>query len=269
MKKAIKWVPIVGWAWQFAEVVFLERNWEKDKKAMEHQVDNLTTYPDPVWLLLFAEGTRYTPAKHAASVEFARKSGLPPLQHLLIPRTKGFLATVEQLRGKFPAVYSCTIAFNLKQGATPTLKNLLLGRRVMGEMLVERIPLDSIPEDPIQATEWLHESYRQKDQLLSIYKRESRFPSDLPENRHLNGPIKCHYRPRRLWSLLIIVISCYLTLPPVCRALLVLLSSGLVNIGVAFCIITAILVALYKLVGLTKVSKASTYGSDKLSAKSS
>ena len=58
--------------------------------------------------------------------------------------------------------YRFVISYCRKQGATPTLKNLLLGRRVMGEMLVERIPLDSIPEDPIQATEWLHESYRQK-----------------------------------------------------------------------------------------------------------
>ena len=61
MKKAIKWVPIVGWAWQFAEVVFLERNWEKDKKAMDHQVDNLTTYPDPVWVrfILFPDLRKY------------------------------------------------------------------------------------------------------------------------------------------------------------------------------------------------------------------
>lgn len=61
---------------------------------------------------MFAEGTRFTPSKHAASVEFAQKSGLPPLQHLLVPRTKGFLLTLQQLRGKFPAIYCATLAFN-------------------------------------------------------------------------------------------------------------------------------------------------------------
>ena len=112
MKKAIKWIPIVGWSWQFAEIIFLERNWEKDKAVMEKQVANLVDYPDPVWLLLFAEGTRYTAAKHAASIEFAQRAGLEPLQHLFMPRTKGFLLTVDQVRGRFPAIYSCTLAFD-------------------------------------------------------------------------------------------------------------------------------------------------------------
>lgn len=65
-------------------------------------------------LVLFAEGTRFTPAKHAASVEFATKAGIAPLKHLLIPRTKGFLAAVEKLRGKF-ALYCITMAFNTYQ----------------------------------------------------------------------------------------------------------------------------------------------------------
>lgn len=79
----------------------VERNWEKDKLVMEEQVRNLGDYPDPVWLLLFAEGTRFTKTKHAASVEFAHKSGLLVLENLLLLRTKGFQLTVEQLGGKF------------------------------------------------------------------------------------------------------------------------------------------------------------------------
>ena len=63
-------------------------------------------------LLLFAEGTRFSPAKHAASTAFAEKSGLAPLKHLLLPRTKGFYVTAQQLRGKFPAIYCATLAFN-------------------------------------------------------------------------------------------------------------------------------------------------------------
>ena len=51
MKKAIKWVPLVGWAWQFAEIVFLERNWEKDRIPMEKQIANLANYSDSVWVL--------------------------------------------------------------------------------------------------------------------------------------------------------------------------------------------------------------------------
>ena len=42
---------------------------------------SLGDYPDPVWLLLFAEGTRMNPEKLEASRDFARKRGYPVLRH--------------------------------------------------------------------------------------------------------------------------------------------------------------------------------------------
>ena len=42
------------------------------------------------------------------------------------------------------------------------MKNMLLGRRVMGEMLLERVPLEKVPKDVDKASDWLQESYRQK-----------------------------------------------------------------------------------------------------------
>lgn len=39
---------------------------------------------------------------------------------------------------------------------------MLLGRRVIGEMLLERIPLESVPENPEEASKWLYENYRHK-----------------------------------------------------------------------------------------------------------
>jgi len=219
-------------------------------------------------LLLFAEGTRFTPAKHAASVEFANRIGMPPLQHLLLPRSKGFISSVEQLRGKFPAVYSCCLAFNTEEGATPSLKSLLLGRRVISEMCIERIPMENVPVDADKASEWLHESYRQKDNLLDMYKKNGHFPTFLPQGHYNQGPFKSHYRPRRLWSLIINLVSCYITLPPVFHALHALSCSGSFNILIALSMVAAASAALYKLIGLTKVSKASNYG-DKSSSSSS
>lgn len=63
-------------------------------------------------LLFFPEGTRFTSEKHAVSMEFAEKAGLPHLNNLLIPRTKGFFAITQQLRGRFDAIYSGTLCFN-------------------------------------------------------------------------------------------------------------------------------------------------------------
>lgn len=110
-KKVISYVPVIGWAWKFAEFVFLERSYDKDKEIIAQQLKNVFDYPDPTWLLLNAEGTRFTPKKHEASVKFARERGLKELKHHLIPRTKGFTASLPSLRGRCPAIYDINLAF--------------------------------------------------------------------------------------------------------------------------------------------------------------
>ena len=46
------------------------------------------------------EGTRYTKEKYEASMEIAKKKGMPLLKHHLLPRTKGFTLLASQIRGK-------------------------------------------------------------------------------------------------------------------------------------------------------------------------
>src|SRR5690349_1174103 len=74
-KKVISYIPTIGWSWKFAEFVFLERSYDKDKEIINTQLNAIFDYPDPVWLLLNAEGTRFTKTKHEASVKFAKERG--------------------------------------------------------------------------------------------------------------------------------------------------------------------------------------------------
>lgn len=62
-------------------------------------------------MLLYAEGTRFTKEKHEASIDFARKKGLPELKEHLLPRTKGFSLGLPHFRHNLPAVYNVQIAF--------------------------------------------------------------------------------------------------------------------------------------------------------------
>ena len=48
------------------------------------------------------------------------------------------------------------------------MKNMLLGRRVIGELLLERIPIQTVPEDSDKAADWLHQLYRHK--VFRIFK---------------------------------------------------------------------------------------------------
>ena len=57
--------------------------------------------------MLFCEGTRFTETKHAASMEVAKKKGLPLLKHHLLPRTKGFVHSVHGLKGKGTSRLHC------------------------------------------------------------------------------------------------------------------------------------------------------------------
>lgn len=76
-------------------------------------------------LLLNAEGTRFTPAKHAASQKFAAEHGLPVLKHHLTPRTKGFIASLPSLKAKCPAIYDIQLVVKPDEKVPNPIINLL------------------------------------------------------------------------------------------------------------------------------------------------
>lgn len=53
VKKSLQYVPILGWAWRFAEYIFMERNWEKDKEVITFQIKELVNYPDSISVRIF------------------------------------------------------------------------------------------------------------------------------------------------------------------------------------------------------------------------
>lgn len=50
-KKSLQYIPTLGWAWKFAECIFLERNWNKDKQIIASQIKELAEYPDSIWVM--------------------------------------------------------------------------------------------------------------------------------------------------------------------------------------------------------------------------
>lgn len=68
----------------------------------------------PVHLLLFPEGWSQHNGEDRRSIlaksnEFARREGRPQLKHLLLPRSRGFNASLECLRESSPVVYDVTL----------------------------------------------------------------------------------------------------------------------------------------------------------------
>jgi 1-acyl-sn-glycerol-3-phosphate acyltransferase len=174
LKDVIKYVPGVGWGMLFLDCLYVKRNWSADRASVERTFARLVRNRVPVWLMSFPEGTRSTPAKLERSRAYAASQGMPPLEHLLIPRTKGFVATVRGLGDHVAAVYDVTIGY---ERGVPTLWQFVKGSVRLARLHVRRFPVASLPADDAALTRWLHERYQEKDRLLSEFYRHGTFPA--------------------------------------------------------------------------------------------
>ena len=93
--------------------------------------------------------------------------------HLLVPRTKGFVAAVLGLRGYIDAVYDVTIGY---EGGVPTLWQFVEGLPKVAHLHVRRFPMSTLPEADEAVAAWLIARYREKDDLLDGFYRDGRFP---------------------------------------------------------------------------------------------
>lgn len=93
-----------------------------DREQLFQLLRSFTEGPSvPVHLMLFPESwSMYNGADRdfllAKSNTFARREGRPHLKHLLLPRTRGFNATLECLRESNPVVYDVTMVRRWSQG---------------------------------------------------------------------------------------------------------------------------------------------------------
>lgn len=168
-KKVISYIPAIGWNWKFAEFVFLERSFDKDKEIISKQLNEIFDYPDPVWLLLNAEGTRFTKSKHEASVKFAQERGMTVLNHHLIPRTKGFTSSLPVLKKKCASIMDTQLVFDAQAKEPPTILSLLRGKALVGHLYLRRIPMTQVPEDEKAASQWLQDLFVSKDKLQTSF----------------------------------------------------------------------------------------------------
>ncbi|PKY05383.1 acyltransferase [Aspergillus campestris IBT 28561] len=197
LKESLKYIPIVGQGMMFYGFIFMARKWISDKPRLEHRLEKLKARHsgsksdspdyDPMWLLIFPEGTNLSPNTKQRSAAYAQKQGYPTPEHVLLPRSTGLFFCLQQLRGTVDWVYDCTVAyegppkgslpdkyFTLRstygQGRPPTSVNMYWRR-----FAVSDIPL----EDQAEFDTWLRERWAEKDLLMDQYFETGRFPTEL------------------------------------------------------------------------------------------
>jgi len=141
---------------------------------------------DPMWLLIFPEGTNLSANTRKKSVAWSQRSGIPDMKYQLLPRSTGMFFCLQQLHGTIDWVYDCTIAyegvrpdqyaqdyFSLRstflQGRPPKSVNQYWRRFAVAE-----IPLD----DPKAFESWVEDRWREKDKIIEHYHTTGRFPAD-------------------------------------------------------------------------------------------
>lgn len=185
VKHALKWIPGVGWGMQFINCPFLRRDWTRDRATVHQTFETLVRERIPMWLVSFAEGTRATPEKIRKSAEWAVERGIDTTRHVLIPRTKGFVATIEGLEDHLHAVYDVTIGY---VDGVPTLWQFITGSVRRIHVHVRRFPATELPRLEHELQEWLLALYREKDDLLEHFYTYGGFPSQpLPLDPALAG----------------------------------------------------------------------------------
>lgn len=120
LKESLKYIPVIGPGMMFYGFIFMSRKMAVDQPRMAYRLNKLKmqhTAPDgrkylnPMWLLLFPEGTNVSDNGRVRSGKWAEKFGIKDCQHMLLPRSSGMYFVLKELKGSVDYVYDCTVAY--------------------------------------------------------------------------------------------------------------------------------------------------------------
>ncbi|HET8899003.1 MAG TPA: acyltransferase, partial [Rhodanobacteraceae bacterium] len=126
LKRQLIWVPLLGLAWWALDFPFMgrytpkqiARNPQLAGRDIEATRRACAKFRDqPIAIMNFAEGTRYTAAKHTAQQS--------PWPHLLKPKAGGVAFVLNSMGDGLAAILDLSIAY---PGGIPTLLDLIAGR---------------------------------------------------------------------------------------------------------------------------------------------
>ena len=121
LKESLKYVPILSPGILFYGFIFMARKWASDQSRIAYRLQKLKTRHhgpmsgtqdlDPMWLMIFPEGTNLSRNTRKQSVAWSKKQSIPDLRHELLPRSTGLQFCLEQLGDSVQWIYDCTLAY--------------------------------------------------------------------------------------------------------------------------------------------------------------
>jgi lysocardiolipin and lysophospholipid acyltransferase len=121
LKESLKYLPVLGQGMMFFGFIFMSRKFDKDKPRIAHRLATLKSKHngplsgpkglDPMWLLVFPEGTNVSENTRANSAKWAAKKGMPDFIHQVMPRSTGMFFVLNELKGTMDYVYDVTVGY--------------------------------------------------------------------------------------------------------------------------------------------------------------
>lgn len=120
LKESLKYIPMIGWGMMFYGFIFMSRKMATDQPRLAYRLQKLKKakvdplgkkYFDPMWLLLFPEGTNLSGNGRRKSAAWAAKNNMKDHEHVMIPRSTGMFFCLNELKGTVEYVYDCTVAY--------------------------------------------------------------------------------------------------------------------------------------------------------------
>ncbi|TKA21828.1 hypothetical protein B0A50_08590 [Salinomyces thailandicus] len=185
LKESLKNLPIFGWGAQFYNFIFLSRRWETDRWRFQRALNHLKKPLDPMWLLIFPEGTNLSAVTREKSKAWAKKTGVQDMKHQLLPRATGLQFCLQELKSTTNWLYDCTIAYEgvpkgmYGQDIYTLRSSFFEGRPPKSvNMFWRRFRISEIPLDNDEAfARWLGNRWREKDYLLEYFYKFQKFPA--------------------------------------------------------------------------------------------
>lgn len=155
LKKELIWVPMLGLAWWALDFPFMQRHTKSQlQKRPELAGQDIAAtrkacekfLGKPVSIMIFPEGTRFTPAKHAQQQS--------PFQNLLKPKSGGMAYALDAMGRGLHAILDVTLCY---PNGKPSLADLIADR--IGQVWVD-VRLRAIPEALRQGNYELDRAFR-------------------------------------------------------------------------------------------------------------
>nr|XP_022901636.1 lysocardiolipin acyltransferase 1-like [Onthophagus taurus] len=176
LKDSIRHIPGPGWVMQLACFTYLKRDWMIDKERIKNVLDYFIDLSYKFSMMIFPEGTDFTPKTKKLSDKYAEKNNLEKYDYVLHPRTTGFTYIASRLlkTNSLDAIYDVTIAYcdTIPQTELDILKGNF---PKMIKIHFTRFPSDILPKTKDGLNSFLKERWESKERILKEFFNSGNF----------------------------------------------------------------------------------------------